>query len=127
MGKRAKFTKLIQCRVTDDLAAALQGAATRRGVSVANLVRDLLTLSLAEEAAIEGRDALDRAIRRAIRPDVERLAKMLRKAVVAGATAMYLNTQVIEDMGREDAEEMYQMARKKAVAYLREPEGGGAE
>ncbi|MDN5347399.1 MAG: hypothetical protein PWP65_963 [Clostridia bacterium] len=123
--KTGRFAKYIHFGVSDDLHAKLKAEATRRSLSVANLVRDLLSQALAEQAAVEGRDALDRAIRRAIKPDVERLAKMLAKATVAGATAMYLNTQALADLGKHDAMELYHAARKKAVAYLREPGGDG--
>jgi len=102
--------------------AKLQAEATRRGLSVANLARDLLSQALTEGAAVEGREALERAIRRAVKPDVDRLTKMLAKATVAGAASMYLNTQALADMGKHDAVELYQQARKKAVAYLRQPE-----
>jgi len=122
MPKTGRFPKYLHFGLSADLHAALKAEATRRGLSVANLVRDLLTQALAEQAAIEGRDALQKAIQQAIRPDVNRLATMLQKAVVAAATSMYLNTQVLADLGVRDAVEMYQQARKKAVAYLRERE-----
>lgn len=122
MRQHGRFKRRLDIWMTDDLYVALQAEATRRGLSVANLARDLLTQGLAERAMIEGRDALDRAIRRAIRPDVERLAKLIVKAATAAATGMYLNTQALADLGKHDVVELYQQARKKAVAYLREPD-----
>ncbi|MBS3976621.1 MAG: toxin-antitoxin system HicB family antitoxin [Syntrophomonadaceae bacterium] len=118
-----KYPKYFRIRLTDDLHKRLQAAATRRGHSVATLIRDILDQALTEGAAVDGREVLDKAIRRAIKPDIERLATLLAKSTIAGATSMYLNMQAIEDLGKTDATEMYQTARKKAVAYMRE--GGG--
>lgn len=117
-----KFAKMIQIRVTEDLDKRLKAEATKRGLSVANLVRDILAQALAERAALEGQDVLDRAIRRATKPGEDRLARLIVKAATAAATSMYLNTQALADLGKHDAVELYQQARKKAVAYLREPD-----
>lgn len=117
-----KFAKMIQIRVTEDLDKRLKAEATKRGLSVANLVRDILAQALAERAALEGRDVLDRAIRRATKPGEDRLARLIVKAATAAATSMYLNTQALADLGKHDAVELYQQARRKAVAYLREPD-----
>ncbi|MGB9860173.1 MAG: hypothetical protein ACPLQP_09600 [Moorellaceae bacterium] len=128
MPKTGRFPKYLHLGIDNDLDAKLRAEASRKGVSVAVLVRDILKQALAEGAAIEGRDALDRAIRRAIKPDVDRLAKLLVKSTMAGATAMYLNVQVLSDLGKHDAVNLYHLARKRAVEYLRLPEeGGGAE
>ncbi|GEA16336.1 hypothetical protein E308F_25820 [Moorella sp. E308F] len=118
----SRFSKIIQIRVTDDLDKRLRAEATRRELSVAVLVRDILEKALNEEAAIDGREALDRAIRRAIKKDVDRLAGLLVKSTMAGATAMFLNVQVLNDLGKRDAADIYHIARKKAVEYLRLPE-----
>lgn len=115
-----RFAKILQIRITEDLDKRLKAEAAKKGLSVANLARDILTEALSEQAAIEGREALDRAIRRAIKPDVDRLAKMLVKSTMAGATAMFLNVQVIADLGKHDALDLYQQARKKAAIYMRE-------
>ncbi|GAF27414.1 uncharacterized protein encoded in hypervariable junctions of pilus gene clusters [Moorella thermoacetica Y72] len=120
-----KFTRLIQIRITEDLDKRLRAEATRRELSVAVLVRDILEKALTEEAAIDGRQALDQAIRRAIKKDVDRLAGLLVKSTMAGATAMFLNVQVLNDLGKHDAANIYHVARKKAVEYLRLSEDGG--
>lgn len=122
MREHGRFRRRMDIWMSDDLHGSLQAEASRRGLSIANLVRDLLSQSLAEGAAVEGREILDKAIRRALKPDIDRLAKMIVRATVAGATSMYLNTQALADLGKHDVVEMYQQARKKAVAYLREPD-----
>lgn len=117
-----KFARHLKVKITGDLDAKLKAAATRKQLSVATVVRDILEQALSEGAAVEGREALDKAIKRAMKPDVERLAKLIVKSTMAGAASMYLNVQAIADLGKNDAVELYQEARKKAVAYLREVE-----
>lgn len=125
MPKQGRFKHRVNLWIDDDLAARLKAEATRRELSVAVLVREILNRALIEEAAIDGREALDRAIRRAIKKDVDRLAGLLVKSTMAGATAMYMNVQVLSDLGKHDATNIYHVARKKAVEYLRLPEDGG--
>lgn len=119
-----KYTRHLKIKITNDLDAKLKATAIRKQLSVATLVRNILEQTLTEGAAVEGREALDNAIRRALRPDIERLAKLIVKSTVAGATSMYLNVQTISDLGKTDAVEIYQGARKKAVFYLREADQG---
>lgn len=125
MPKQSRFKFRLDIGLDDDLAARLKAEATRRELSIAVLVREILNRALSEEAAIEGREALDRAIRRAIKKDVDRLAKLMVKSTMAGATAMFLNVQVLNDLGKHDAANIYHVARKKALEYLRLSENDG--
>jgi hypothetical protein len=108
----------------------LQAEAERRALPVADLVRELLDRGLDEAAAAQGREVLVAAVRQAIRPAENRLAAMLHKSITAAATAMYLHTLALALAG-EDAEDLYQKARKKAAEYVRQrrddQETGGGE
>lgn len=123
MKENSRFVKRLMVRIPEKLERRLRAEATRRGLSVANLVRDILEQALSEEAAglaaREGREALEEVVRKAIKPEMDRLAKLISRAGHAAAAAMYLNTQAIADMGKHDAVEMYHMARKKAATYFR--------
>ncbi|SMB95870.1 Ribbon-helix-helix protein, copG family [Thermanaeromonas toyohensis ToBE] len=123
MAKNSKFNRQLLVRLTEELERRLRAEAARRGLSVANLVRDMLEQALSEEAAglaaREGKEALEKVIKKAIKPEMDRLAKLIYRAGHAAAAAMYLNTQAIADMGKHDAVEMYHMARKKAATYFR--------
>ncbi|MDK2816232.1 MAG: hypothetical protein PWR22_861 [Moorella sp. (in: firmicutes)] len=125
MPKQGRFKHRVNLWIDDDLAARLKAEATRRELSIAVLVREILNRALSERAAIEGREALDLAIRRAIKKDVDRLAKLMVKSTMAGATAMFLNVQVLNDLGKHDAANIYHVARKKALEYLRLSENDG--
>lgn len=122
----SKFTKQLMVRITGKLEKQLRAEATRRGLSIATLVRDILEQALSEEAASlaarEGRGALEEAIKKAMKPGIDRLAKLINKAGHAAATSMYLNVQALDDLGKHDAVDLYQKARKKATDYLRLPE-----
>lgn len=119
-----KFTKRLVIKINEELSDSLQKLADRRGESKAEIVRRILEQALAEEAAADGKDVITSAVRSSMRdvmkPFEDRLAKISAKAAIAAATAMFLNTQCIADLGKNNAVELYQTARKKAVAYLRE-------
>ncbi|MBO8129274.1 MAG: hypothetical protein H0Z39_08775 [Peptococcaceae bacterium] len=115
--------KEIHLRVEDDLHKQLKAFAKQRGEPMAVVVRRLLRSALANQAAVDAVDVVSVAVRKVIRaelkPTENRMAKLAAKAAIAAATAMYLNTQTIEDLGKRDALDLYRRARVKAVAYLR--------
>ncbi|SFE61344.1 hypothetical protein SAMN04324257_02271 [Thermoanaerobacter thermohydrosulfuricus] len=84
----------------------------------------MLIDSITNEAANDGIDKVTEAVRKAmrdvLRPTEDRLAKLMAKAAVAAATAMYMNVQTIADLGKHNAVEIYNEARVKAAAYLKE-------
>ncbi|WP_338832856.1 hypothetical protein MHLNE_16060 [Moorella humiferrea] len=116
--------KRLTVRLPEDVYNALAALSVRREESIAVTVRRLLSQAISEEAAADGKDVIIDAVRRAMRdvlkPAEDRMAKLAAKAAMAAATSMYLNTQVIGDLGRKDVLQIYSEARKRAVAYLRE-------
>jgi len=116
--------KKITVKVSDEIYSLLLDLSARRQETVSSIVRKILEKGLTQEAAESGIDAVTEAVRKAMRdilkPAEDRLAKLSAKTAVAAATAMYLNVQTIADMGKNDAVELYQEAREKAVAYLKE-------
>ncbi len=121
MPKTGRYPMYCHFGLDEELHSALKAEAARRKLSVANLVRDMLRQGLAERAAADGRAALEEAIRRAMRPDVERLAKLCVRAAMEAGTAILLNYSVLEEVAKVDALSYYQAARKKSVARLRQP------
>ncbi|MGB9860272.1 MAG: hypothetical protein ACPLQP_10095 [Moorellaceae bacterium] len=111
-------------RMDEDLLNALKALAARRKEPMAVVVRNLLSRALAEENAADGKDVITDAVRKAMRdvlkPVEDRMAKLAAKAAMAAATSMYLNTEVIGELGKHDVLRIYDLARKKAAAYLRE-------
>ncbi|MBE3573622.1 MAG: hypothetical protein IMW95_11870 [Moorella humiferrea] len=116
--------KEIKAYLPEETYEALMSLAARRNEPVSAVARRMLVNAIAEEAAADGKDVIIDAVRRAMRevlkPAEDRMAKLAAKAAMAAATAMYLNTQVIGDLGRKDVLQIYSEARKRAVAYLRE-------
>ncbi|ADL07202.1 hypothetical protein [Thermosediminibacter oceani] len=116
--------KKVTVYLSENTYDVLNNLSSKRKESMSLIARKILEKGLTEEAAKDGIDAVTDAVRRAMRdilkPTEDRLAKLAAKAAVAAATAMYLNTQCIADLGKNNALELYQIARTKAVAYLRE-------
>ncbi|MEW9082399.1 hypothetical protein [Caldanaerobacter subterraneus] len=116
--------KKITVKVSDETYNLLIDLSARRQETVSSIVRKILEKGLTQEAAESGIDAVTEAVRKAmrdvLRPTEDRLAKLMAKAAVAAATAMYMNVQTIADLGKHNAVEIYNEARVKAAAYLKE-------
>lgn len=116
--------KKIYVWLPEDIYNALVNLASRRSEPISAVARSMLTESITTEAANDGIDKVTEAVRKAmrdvLRPTEDRLAKLMAKAAVAAATAMYMNVQTIADLGKHNAVEIYNEARVKAVAYLKE-------
>lgn len=119
MPRQGAFDGRLDLGLPKALLDALKAQALREGVTVAALVRRLLEEALAERSALHGQSALEKALRLALKPTEDRLAGLIAKAAHAAATSMFLNAQVLEDLGQRDVIEFYQQAKKKAAAYLR--------
>jgi predicted DNA-binding protein len=118
--------KAVTIRFKKDTYEKLQILSQQRGEPVAVVVRRMVEEFVANEMAVAAVDVVATMLRKTIRSELklteDRLAKLAAKAATAAATSMYLNTQALRDLGKHDALELYQAARKKAVAYLREPD-----
>ncbi|MEQ6360523.1 hypothetical protein V7D15_12720 [Thermoanaerobacter thermohydrosulfuricus] len=116
--------KKVTVYLSEDTYEVLNNMSSRRKESMSLIARKILEKGLKEESAQDGIDAVTEAVRRAmrdiLRPTEDRLAKLMAKAAVAAATAMYMNVQTIADLGKHNAVEIYNEARVKAVAYLKE-------
>lgn len=95
---------------------------------MAVIARRMVEEVLAQKHAVEGMDmvtaALAKVVRRELKPVEDRMAKLTAKSAIAGATGMYLNYFVIQQaLGpklTKSAKEVYEAARVKAVAYMKE-------
>lgn len=116
--------KKVTVYLSEDTYEVLNNMSSRRKESMSLIARKILEKGLKEESAQDGIDAVTEAVRKAmrdvLRPTEDRLAKLMAKAAVAAATAMYMNVQTIADLGKHNAAEIYNEARAKAAAYLKE-------
>ena len=116
--------KKVTIYLSEDTYEVLNNLSSRRKESMSLIARKILEKGLKEESAQDGIDAVTEAVRKAmrdvLRPTEDRLAKLMAKAAVAAATAMYMNVQTIADLGKHNAIEIYNEARVKAAAYLKE-------
>lgn len=120
-----KFPCDLHIYLSENMDKELKIEAQKRDIPVNSLVREIIRDYLSKESAKEGIDTVTQTIRRVIRDELKpvenRIAKISAKSAVAAAASMYLNVQTIQDMGKNDAVELYEKARKKAVAYVRIP------
>ena len=115
----------IHLRLDDELEKKLKALAASRGEPMAVVIRNLLNETLSAESAVTSLNvivsAVRNVIRRELKPLEERLAKINAKTSISSATAMYMLVQVLNDLGVQNAVEIYEKARVKAVAFLKEP------
>ena len=115
----------IHLRLDDELEKKLKALAASRGEPMAVVIRNLLNEALSAESAVTSLNvivsAVRNVIRRELKPLEERLAKINAKTSIAAATAMYMLVQVLDDLGVRNTVEIYEKARAKAVAFLKEP------
>ena len=90
------------------------------------IIRKYINIGLATEFVDESTDIIASIVREqldiVLKPYVERLAKIGSKSGHMSATAAFLNVQALMDLvpteRRKNVKEMYESARKKAVAYM---------
>ncbi|MCH4200159.1 MAG: ribbon-helix-helix protein, CopG family [Clostridium tyrobutyricum] len=116
--------KDIHLRVDNDIDDKIKDLSKRRGVSQAEVMRQIFREYFSTNAANDSLEIITSILRGVVRselkPTENRMAKLSAKSAIAGATSMFLCTQTIADLGKHDSVEIYQKARKKAVAYLKE-------
>lgn len=124
-----KYPAELRVNIDEDLDLALMALAAKRKESKADVVRRLLREGIGKEAAADGLDTISLFLRKIIRnelkPVEERMAKLTAKTAIAAGTSMYLNYFVIKEAPLElpiNPKEIYEQARVKAVAYIKERE-----
>ncbi|HAJ4019572.1 hypothetical protein J8366_22810 [Escherichia coli] len=122
---KTRKQEILRFRVNDDLYNAVKGVAAQKGVTLADVCRELLEDAIARQQGEQSQDYLlalvKRAVKEELKPVEERLAKISAKNAITSGTSMFMNMQVIQDRGY-DAQDVYTKARKKAVALLKQSE-----
>jgi predicted DNA-binding protein len=114
-------------RLTKDTYNKLNNLAEKRDEPLANVIRETIERGLANEWVDENKDLIANIVREqiqiALKPSVERLAKIGSKSGHMSATAAFLNVQALMDLvppeQRKDVRTMYESARKKAITYMK--------
>ncbi|EJW13856.1 hypothetical protein M5X00_13485 [Paenibacillus alvei] len=110
-------------RLEDDLERMIAAIAIMNNESQTDTMRRMLReqaeRELAEQAIGYVLPQIRRAVAESIKPTEERMAKLAVKGTIASATTMYTNLEVLGRMGQRDVRDIYDIARKKAVAFTR--------
>lgn len=124
MAKSKQFVKELRFGVTEELHRNLVALSERRGERVAEVCRRILEDAVKVEAAKDGIDVILELIRQTVaeqmKPVEERMAKINAKTSIASATSMFMEMQIYKEFGK-DPRPLYEAARKKAVAYIKQP------
>ena len=105
----------------------IEAIANKNGESVSEVVRKLIDQALSERVVEQNTDLMTKIIRQqleaTLKPHVERICAISSKGGHMAAASAFLNTQALMDLvpveRKKDARQMYENARKKAVAYMK--------
>ena len=127
-----KYPVHLRVVISKAMQSDLTCMAKTKNIPVAELVRNLLAASLADESASKGQITVRKAVRAEIRPEFKKIADRLgslgTKTVIAAGTAEHLMSFILERAVSsggtpEDrklmARMMHEEARKKAVMQLK--------
>ena len=105
----------------------IEAIANKNGESISEVVRKLIDQALSERVVEQNTDLMTKIIRQqleaTLKPHVERICAISSKGGHMAAASAFLNTQALMDLvpveRKKDARQMYENARKKAVAYMK--------
>lgn len=108
---------------------AIERIAKNEGMSVSDVIRDLIDRALTERVVEENTDLIAHIVRNQVevvmKPHIERLAALSAKGGHMAARATFLNVQALMDLvpveNRKDVRAMYDSASKKAASYMTMP------
>jgi len=121
---KQNFDKEIRFRITKELEQKVKAAAKAKDKPVSDYLRQVLREYLAVDEMENRKDAIQsyvaKAVEEKLKPVENRLAKINAKTAHAAAISMYLEAAMLQDLGRRDVAEAFNIARNKALAFVRE-------
>lgn len=119
--------RFVGVKFNKDIFEQIEIIAKKEGLSISDVVRDLVNKGLSERVLEENTELIAQIVRQqmeiVIKPHIERLAALSSKGGHMAATAAFLNVQALMDLvpveRRKNVKEMYDNARKKSVEYMR--------
>ena len=111
-------------RVDENLGEKVTLAAAKEEKSVSEYLRKIIeahiTAANLEENKGEIYNYVSKAVHDQLESVEERLAKICAKTAHAAAISMFMNLQVIFDLEKKDAMEIWKIARGKGLAFVRD-------
>jgi len=117
-------SRYIKVRLDSKNYNLLRNLTAQKGESISYYVRKLILNEIRNESALNAQDALTAAVRKAINLELKttenRLANLAAKGAITAATAENLVYLVLKNQNQQNPQLARGLARKRAVAYLRE-------
>jgi hypothetical protein len=126
----AQGSTVISFLISDSQNEALQKLAVKQNKSKSDLIRCMLQKGLAVDSYKEDvdfiREQINEELRHVLRPQIERLAKMIAKGGVTSAASLFLLAELMSSMvhesRRREFDEAVETAKKRGVVYFRLPD-----
>jgi len=120
------YPTLLQTRITQDMADALNAAAARHGLSVNEQARRLLAQGISRDAAHDATAAIEEIVRRVVRREIATTHDLAFRAsfYAIAATSMvrslWLNESSTWPLSVSDADSLWAEIRKDTANILRQ-------
>ncbi|MCD5401037.1 hypothetical protein LR013_00355 [candidate division NPL-UPA2 bacterium] len=118
------FDQRLEIKITKELKERIMLVAKEEEKSVSEYLRKIIeahiTAGNMEENKGEIYSYVSKAVHDQLEPVEERLAKICAKTAHAAAISMFMNLQVIFDLEKKDAMEIWKIARGKGLAFVRD-------
>jgi hypothetical protein len=130
---RRGFSRVSKVKITtwvdERTVSAIKGLAAQQGVSVSEMCAQMLRRGVEEDGGAAGMEVLLPAVRGAVRREVgrmsDRLAHLMVRSALEGATGRRLLFQLLaEEMGQEEANRRNRAAWAASVQSLKKPAEG---
>ena len=122
MGKR-RFDKEIRFRVTKEMELEVKAAAKREGKSTPEFLRKMVNSYIITTNFYDIKSHVQSyvasAVEEKLKPVENRLAKINAKTAHATAISIFLLAQTLADLGKRDVVEVFKIARRKGIEFVR--------
>lgn len=116
--------KRITIPVSDEVYQILKLQSEKNQTSIAQICKKIIEQETRKEHALTAQDILLATMRKAIRLELKvtenRIANLSAKSAITSATCENISYLILKNQNQQNPSQVRDMARKRAVAYLRE-------
>jgi len=114
-----RLNRQVTVKLEKPVFARLWAIAAQEGISVAEVVRQIVDEHFREESARMGTPVVEDAMRRVTEPHVDKLAGLITYAGLAAATSAWLGKALLNLLTDVDPNEVWDQAMARAKTSLR--------
>lgn len=126
-GTTSNELRKLSIRIDDGTYQTMSSLASKKNTTVSNVARQLISTGMQQDLAKESidyiREQIHDEVQRVIKPNIDRLAKLVAKTGYATIPSFYLDCYILDSIlpaqYRKDFEEIKQKSKIMAIKYLK--------